>query len=262
MSLYNSYFFNICIYKNSIWFDIPKTGSSSIINHFVKIKNKNKFILLENDKLQKEKLKLFFKNKNKKYKLFFHLRNPWQRFLAGVRQDIMTNFGIEFPNRISNSLTKKLEEKNKKLRKKIKQKDIIFFCKIFKKKYLDLDFFDLNKMFYHQNESIQRRVLYFMPLIKDYVKKIEMWNFDDLAISIKKNWGTKILERRNQHNQFFKSIVFNYFNNKKKFKKLLEKKLCIDFLLYNLTKEKSPYVIDIKQLTKILYKKPMVIKKK
>jgi len=226
--------FSFCIKNDCVWIDISKSGSSTVLNHFKKIKNDSDFFIEGNLVVNwdltviKNNLDTFFKNKNKKLKLFFHIRDPWQKFLSAVGEDI------------------------KFLNKNYDQKFILNFCNSVEKNYsLGFDG-SLGKCV--STDKVVKRLLMILKFFKDYVDDIEVWNFNFISLSLEKNWGSFPSDNANVSPLYLKQEIKKYFEFKEDFRRNFNKIMKLDYRLYEMIKDKQMEKITVKNFVKLFLK--------
>jgi len=237
-----------------MYLPIAKSANTSIENLFNSIKNN------ESLHINMKKLEYFSKEYNqtlyegcknlKKFNLFFHVRDPWDRFISALCTDIRRS--IEFKNKNDNKKQKFILERCEEVRDKFK--------------FLDLDDYfyseknqQLTKiMFPPLIDIVSTNILLHIPPMKEKIKKIEIWNFKFIKESIEKNWNCKFLVKKNVTPTDLKNTVYNFFNKEKEFYKEWREKTNRDHKLYNTVKNVPCKEMSCKEYVKSFYIKKLL----
>jgi len=222
-----------------------KSGTTSVEKQFKNIKDKDSFEIPNQDDFSKEYFASIESHCSdlKPFTLFFHIREPWDRFLSAVATDIRRHPMYN-------------KEKNK-------HKFILKRCKEIKEAYKDIknndpDSIELSGIrpnFPGLFESVYKSILLTMIPLSKRIKKIEIWNHAHLNESIEKNWRSKLLYRENKTKENIKDIITKCFESDLAFKWAWREKNRKDYELYELIYNRPVYAIDCKEYIKRFYEK-------
>ena len=229
-----------------MYLPIAKSANTSIQDLFNSIKNEGSLCI------DMKKLEYFSKEYNKflqqgcknlkKFIFFFHIRNPWDRFISALSTDIRR--AAEFDN-------------------DRKQKFILERCEEVRDKF---KFLDLDEHFYSKKNQYLKKIMFpplidivstnillHVSLLKEKIKKIEIWNFNFIKESIEKNWNCKFLIKKNITPSYLKNTVSTFFNKEKIFYKEWREKTDRDHKLYNTVKDTPFKEMSCKEFVKDFY---------
>ena len=234
------FYHNHCMYLG-----IAKSGTTSVEKAFRSIKNRNSLEIPNQKDFSKEYFASIesYCDQLKTFVLFFHVREPWDRFLSAVATDIKR----------SPRFAKQKNKRNFILRR----------CQEIKDAYQHINTNDpdsveasgINPNFYGLFESVYKSILLTMIPLSKKIKKIEIWNHTHLNESIEKNWQLKLLYRENKTKENIKNIITKCFESDLAFKWAWREKNCKDYELYNLVYNRPVHSISCKEYIKKFYEK-------
>lgn len=244
----------LCYYNRYMYYPIPKSGCTSIVAHFESTLIKNK----EASLIELGNINFFSKEYNQKlyngcknlekFTLFFHIREPWDRFLSALATEIQRS--KEYKETNDDNIKKKLIlKKCEEIKDKFKFLDVNASPFVGKNKSL------INVIFPSLIHGMSKPILLHIPFMQEKIKKIEIWNFKSIKESIKKNWNSTFLTKKNITPSELKNIIFIFFNKEKTFYKEWREKTDVDHKLYDMVKDTSFKEISCKNFVKSFYQK-------
>lgn len=237
-----------------VWINIPKCASSFFKKEFIKKINKksnNYFWFSWKEETShhyfRKEFENFIKNSDTKLKLLVHIRDPWDRFKASVRQDIKAKY------------------QNKDINKNL----ILEFCKNVESRYTDFNFENprislSSELYKHEGWNLlflkmADRVFNILDVLRDYIDSVEIWKYENIEESIKEKFGFNCSSnKRNKHSDSLKEIVDNFFNNKQNFIQDWKKINSNDLKLFDVIGAEKTVSLDIRTFTKLFFKKDNV----
>jgi len=229
-----------------MYLPIAKSANTSIQYLFNSIKSK------ESLGIDMKKLEYFSHEYNQtlydscknleKFVFFFHVRNPWDRFISALCTDIRR--AVDFND---NTKRKFILERCEEVRDKFKFLDLheYWYCK--KNQCIK------NIMFPPLVTLITTNILLHLPPMKEKIKKIEIWNFNYIKESMERNWKCNFTIKKNVTPDDIKNEVSNFFSREKIFFREWREKTDRDHKLYNLVKEKQFHEVSCKEFIKLFY---------
>jgi hypothetical protein len=215
-----------------------KSGTTSVKKQFDLIKNKDSIEIPNSDSFTKEYLQSIQDQCDtlEKFVLFFHVREPWDRFLSAIATDI---------KRSENPAV--VEER----------------CEEIKNKYGSITPNDpdsvqaagLELNFTPVLETVYKVILLTLPPMRDRIKRIDVWNYGSLKESMEKSWNCEFVVRENVTPNTIKKSVYDFFEKKTEFKKEWMEKNKKDYELYTLVKNKSSHSVSCKEYINKFYEK-------
>jgi hypothetical protein len=215
-----------------------KSGTTSVKKQFDLIKNKDSIEIPNSDSFTKEYLQSIQDQCDtlEKFVLFFHVREPWDRFLSAIATDI---------KRSENPAV--VEER----------------CEEIKNKYGSITPNDpdsvqaagLELNFTPVLETVYKVILLTLPPMRDRIKRIDLWNYGSLKESMEKSWNCEFVVRENVTPNTIKNTVYNFFEKETEFKKEWIEKNKKDYELYDLVKNKSSHSVSCKEYINKFYEK-------
>jgi hypothetical protein len=215
-----------------------KSGTTSVKKQFDLIKNKDSIEIPNSDSFTKEYLQSIQDQCDtlEKFVLFFHVREPWDRFLSAIATDI---------KRSENPAV--VEER----------------CEEIKNKYGSITPNDpdsvqaagLELNFTPVLETVYKVILLTLPPMRDRIKRIDVWNYGSLKESMEKSWNCEFVVRENVTPNTIKNTVYNFFEKETGFKEEWMEKNKKDYELYDLVKNKSSHSVSCKEYINKFYEK-------
>jgi CRISPR/Cas system CMR-associated protein Cmr5 small subunit len=215
-----------------------KSGTTSVKKQFDTIKNNNSIEIPNSDSFTKEYLQSIQDQCDtlEKFVLFFHVREPWDRFLSAIATDI---------KRSENPAV--VEER----------------CEEIKNKYGSITPNDPNSVqaaglelnFTPVLETVYKVILLTLPPMRDRIKRIDVWNYSSLKESMEKSWNCEFVVRENVTPNTIKNTVYDFFEKETRFKKEWMEKNKKDYELYTLVKNKSSHSVSCKEYINKFYEK-------
>jgi CRISPR/Cas system CMR-associated protein Cmr5 small subunit len=215
-----------------------KSGTTSVKKQFDLIKNKDSIEIPNSDSFTKEYLQSIQDQCDtlEKFVLFFHVREPWDRFLSAIATDIKR----------SENLTV-VEER----------------CEEIKNKYGSITPNDPNSVqaaglelnFTPVLETVYKVILLTLPPMRDRIQRIDVWNYGSLKESMEKSWNCEFVVRENVTPNTIKNTVYDFFEKETRFKKEWMEKNKKDYELYTLVKNKSSHSVSCKEYINKFYEK-------
>jgi hypothetical protein len=215
-----------------------KSGTTSVKKQFDLIKNKDSIEIPNSDSFTKEYLQSIQDQCDtlEKFVLFFHVREPWDRFLSAIATDI---------KRSENPAV--VEER----------------CEEIKNKYGSITPNDpdsvqaagLELNFTPVLETVYKVILLTLPPMRDRIKRIDVWNYGSLKESMEKSWNCEFVVRENVTPNTIKKSVYDFFEKETGFKEEWMEKNKKDYELYDLVKNKSSHSVSCKEYINKFYEK-------
>jgi hypothetical protein len=215
-----------------------KSGTTSVKKQFDAIKSKDSIEIPNSDSFTKEYLQSIQDQCDtlEKFVLFFHVREPWDRFLSAIATDI---------KRSENPAV--VEER----------------CEEIKNKYGSITPNDpdsvqaagLELNFTPVLETVYKVILLTLPPMRDRIKRIDVWNYGSLKESMEKSWNCEFVVRENVTPNTIKKSVYDFFEKETGFKEEWMEKNKKDYELYDLVKNKSSHSVSCKEYINKFYEK-------
>jgi hypothetical protein len=215
-----------------------KSGTTSVKKQFDAIKNNDSLEIPNSNNFTKEYLQRIENSCDplEKFVLFFHVREPWDRFLSAIATDIKRS---ENP-----SAVKERCEEIKNKYKIIKPNEPISI----KASGLKLN---LPAVI----ETVYKVILLTLPPMKDRIERIDVWNYRSLKESIEESWNCEFVARENVTPNTIKKTVYDFFEQETQFKKEWIEKNKKDYELYDLVKNQSVYSLSCREYINKFYEK-------
>jgi hypothetical protein len=215
-----------------------KSGTTSVKKQFDVIKSKDSIEIPNSNNFTKEYLQSIQDQCDtlEKFVLFFHVREPWDRFLSAVATDI---------KRSENPAV--VEER----------------CKEIKNKYRLITPNDpdsvqaagLELNFTAVLETVYKVILLTLPPMRDRIKRIDVWNYSALKESMEKSWNCKFFARENVTPNTIKNTVYDFFEKETVFKKEWMEKNKKDLELYDLVSQQPMRSLGTREYISKFYEK-------
>lgn len=228
----------LLLHHGHMYLGNAKSGTTSVKKQFDLIKNKDSIEIPNSDSFTKEYLQSIQDQCDtlEKFVLFFHVREPWDRFLSAIATDI---------KRSENPAV--VEER----------------CEEIKNKYGSITPNDpdsvqaagLELNFTPVLETVYKVILLTLPPMRDRIKRIDVWNYGSLKESMEKSWNCEFVVRENVTPNTIKKSVYDFFEKKTEFKKEWMEKNKKDYELYTLVKNKSSHSVSCKEYINKFYEK-------
>jgi len=228
----------LLLHRGHMYLGNAKSGTTSVKKQFDLIKNKDSIEIPNSDNLTKEYLQSIQDQCDtlEKFVLFFHVREPWDRFLSAVATDIKRSENPEV-----------VEER----------------CEEIKNKYgsttpnnpdsVQAAGPELN--FTPVLETVYKVILLTLPPMRDRIQRIDVWNYASLKESMEKSWNCEFVVRENVTPNTIKNTVYDFFEKETVFKKEWMEKNKKDYELYELVKNKSLQSVSCREYINKFYEK-------
>ena len=228
----------LLLHRGHMYLGNAKSGTTSVKSQFDSIKNKDSVEIPNSDSFTKEYLQSIQDQCDtlEKFVLFFHVREPWDRFLSAVATDI---------KRSENPAV--VEER----------------CQEIKNKYGSITPNDpdsvqatgLELNFTPVLETVYKVILLTLPPMRDRIQRIDIWNYASLKESMEKSWNCEFVARENVTPNTIKKTVYDFFEKETGFKKEWIEKNKKDYELYELVKNKSSHSVSCREYINKFYEK-------
>ena len=187
----------LLLHHGHMYLGNAKSGTTSVKKQFDAIKSNNSVEIPNSDSFTKEYLQSIQDQCDtlEKFVLFFHVREPWDRFLSAIATDI---------KRSENPAV--VEER----------------CEEIKNKYGSITPNDpdsvqaagLELNFTPVLETVYKVILLTLPPMRDRIKRIDVWNYGSLKESMEKSWNCEFVVRENVTPNTIKKSVYDFFEKK------------------------------------------------
>ena len=228
----------LLLHHGHMYLGNAKSGTTSVKKQFDLIKNKDSIEIPNSNSFTKEYLQSIQDQCDtlEKFVLFFHVREPWDRFLSAVATDI---------KRSENPAV--VEER----------------CEEIKNKYGSITPNDPNSVqtaglelnFTPVLETVYKVILLTLPPMRDRIERIDVWNYASLKESMEKSWNCEFVVRENVTPNTIKKSVYDFFEKETGFKEEWMEKNKKDYELYTLVKNKSSHSVSCKEYINKFYEK-------
>ena len=228
----------LLLHNGHMYLGNAKSGTTSVKKQFDSIKSKSSLEIPNSDNFTKEYLQSIQNHCDtlEKFVLFFHVREPWDRFLSAIATDIKRS---ENP-----SAVKERCEEIKNKYKIIKPNEPISI----KASGLKLN---LPAVI----ETVYKVILLTLPPMKDRIERIDIWNYRSLKESMEESWNCEFVARENVTPNTIKKTVYDFFEQETQFKKEWIEKNKKDYELYDLVKNQSVYSLSCREYINKFYEK-------
>lgn len=228
----------LLLHNGHMYLGNAKSGTTSVKKQFDSIKNDNSIEIPNSDNFTKEYLQRIENSCDtlEKFVLFFHVREPWDRFLSAVATDIKRS---DNPSVVE----KRCEEIKNKYRS-IKHNDPDSVQAI-----------GLKLNFTPVLETVYKIILLTLPPMRDKIERIDVWNYGSLKKSMEENWNCEFVARENVTPNTIKKTVSDFFEQETEFKKEWMMKNKKDYELYELVKNKSSHSVSCREYINKFYEK-------
>ena len=228
----------LLLHRGHMYLGNAKSGTTSVKSQFDSIKNNDSVEIPNSDSFTKEYLQSIQDQCDtlEKFVLFFHVREPWDRFLSAVATDIKRSDNPEV-----------VEER----------------CEEIKNKYGSMTPNDpdsvqaagLELNFTPVLETVYKVILLTLPPMRDRIQRIDVWNYASLKESMEQHWNCKFVARENVTPNTIKNTVYDFFERDKEFKQEWMEKNKKDYELYELVKNKSSQSVSCREYINKFYEK-------
>lgn len=228
----------LLLHHGHMYLGNAKSGTTSVKKQFDAIKNNDSIEIPNSNNFTKEYLQSIQDQCDtlEKFVLFFHVREPWDRFLSAVATDI---------KRSENPAV--VEER----------------CEEIKNKYGSITPNDpdsvqaagLELNFTPVLETVYKVILLTLPPMRDRIQRIDIWNYASLKQSMEKSWNCEFVARENITPNTIKNTVYDFFEKETRFKKEWMEKNEKDYELYELVKNKSSHSVSCREYINKFYEK-------
>ena len=230
-----------------VWINIPKCASSFFREKVIKKiqKESSHCFWLPwapgiSDWEVKKAFQKYANDCDSKLTLLLHVRDPWERFKASVREDY------------------------KKKYKEMNVDSLHDFCMNVERNYGDFDFGNPEKSLGLAQYGgwillylkMADRVFNVLHLLGDHIDTIELWQFECVHRSIKEKFGFECdPNKTNDHPRWLVDAVDDFFNNKTHFIKQWRDLNLNDIRLYDLTNGDASVALSVRDFTGLFFKK-------
>ncbi len=228
----------LLLHRGHMYLGNAKSGTTSVKSQFDLIKNKDSVEIPNSDSFTKQYLQSIQDQCDtlEKFVLFFHVREPWDRFLSAIATDI---------KRSENPAV--VEER----------------CEEIKNKYKSITPNDpdsvqaagLELNFTPVLETVYKVILLTLPPMRDRIQRIDVWNYRSLKESMEQSWNCEFVARENVTPNTIKNTVYDFFEKETGFKKEWMEKNKKDYELYELVKNKSSHSVSCREYINKFYEK-------
>lgn len=228
----------LLLHNGHMYLGNAKSGTTSVKKQFDSIKDKNSIEIANSDNFTKEYLQRIQHTCEalEKFVLFFHVREPWDRFLSAVATDIKRSAD---PSAVKER------------------------CEEIKNKYRSINHNDpdsvqatgLKLNFTPVLETVYKVILLTLPPMKDRIERIDVWNYVSLKESMEESWNCDFVARENVTPNIIKRIVYDFFEQETEFKKEWSMKNKKDYELYELVKNKPVHSLSCREYINQFYEK-------
>jgi hypothetical protein len=228
----------LLLHHGHMYLGIAKSGTSSVKKQFDLIKNNDSIEISYSDNFTKEHLQNLQDQcvSLEKFVFFFHVREPWDRFLSAIATDI---------TRSENTTV-------------VKER-----CEEIKNKYRLINLNDpdsvqaagLELNFTPVLETVYKVILLTLTPMRDRIQRIDVWNYASLKESMEQHWNCKFVARENVTPNTIKKTVHDFFEKETEFKKKWMEKNKKDYELYELVKNKSLHSLSCREYVNKFYEK-------
>lgn len=228
----------LLLHNGNMYLGNAKSGTTSVKKQFDSIKSNGSLEIPNSNNFTKEYLQSIQNHCDplEKFVLFFHVREPWDRFLSAIATDIKRSKNT--------SAAKERCEEIKNKYKFIKLNDLDSIKTV----GLELNFTPVL-------ETVYKVILLTLPPMKDKIERIDVWNYGSLKESMEKNWNCKFVARENVTPNAIKKIVYDFFEQETEFKKEWTEKNKKDYELYELVKNKPVHSLSCREYINRFYEK-------
>lgn len=228
----------LLLHNRHMYLGNAKSGTTSVKKQFDSIKSNSSLEIPNSDNFTKEYLQRIQNSCDtlEKFVLFFHVREPWDRFLSAIATDIKRS-------KNPSAVEERCEEIKNKY-KIIKPNEPISI----KAAGLELNFTPVL-------ETVYKVILLTLPPMKDRIERIDVWNYQSLKESMEKNWNCEFVARENVTPNTIKKTVCDFFEQETQFKKEWMAKNKKDYELYELVKNQSVYSLSCREYINKFYEK-------
>jgi hypothetical protein len=228
----------LLLHNGNMYLGNAKSGTTSVKKQFDSIKSDSSLEIINSDNFTKEYLQRIENSCDtlEKFVLFFHVREPWDRFLSAIATDIKRS---ENPSAVKERCE---EIKNKYKFIKLNDPDSVVTAG------LELNFTPVL-------ETVYKVILLTLPPMKDRIERIDVWNYQSLKESMEKNWNCEFVARENVTPNTIKKTVYDFFEQETQFKKEWMKKNKKDYELYELVKNKTLHSLSCREYINKFYEK-------
>ena len=228
----------LLLHHGHMYLGNAKSGTTSVKKQFDTIKNKDSIEIPNSDNFTKEYLQSIQDQCDtlEKFVLFFHVREPWDRFLSAVATDIKRSENPEV-----------VEERCEEIKNK--------YGLITPNDPDSVQAAGLELNFTPVLETVYKVILLTLPPMRDRIKRIDVWNYRLLKESMEKSWNCEFVVRENVTPNTIKNTVYDFFEKETEFKKEWMEKNKKDYELYELVKNKSSHSVSCKEYINKFYEK-------
>ena len=228
----------LLLHRGHMYLGNAKSGTTSVKKQFDRIKNKDSIEIPNSDSFTMEYLQSIQDQCDtlEKFVLFFHVREPWERFLSAVATDI---------KRSENPAV--VEERCKEIKNK--------YGSITPNDPASVQAAGLELNFTPVLETVYKVILLTLPPMRDRIQRIDVWNYASLKQSMEQHWNCEFVVRENVTSNTIKNTVYDFFENETGFKKEWMEKNKKDYELYELVKNKSSHSVSCKEYINKFYEK-------
>jgi len=228
----------LLLHHGHMYLGNAKSGTTSVKKQFDAIKNKDSIEIPNSDSFTKEYLQSIQDQCNtlEKFVLFFHVREPWDRFLSAVATDIKRS---ENPAMAEERCE---EIKNKYVLITPNDPDSVQAAG------LELNFTPVL-------ETVYKVILLTLPPMRDRIQRIDVWNYASLKQSMEKSWNCEFFARENVTPNTIKNTVYDFFERETGFKKEWMEKNKKDFELYDMVSQQPMRSLTTREYISKFYEK-------
>lgn len=233
----------LLLHHGHMYLGNAKSGTTSVKKQFDLIKNQDSLEIPNSDNFTKEYLQSIKEHCDKieKFVLFFHVREPWDRFLSAVATDIKRSAAVNHDDPDS----------------------IMERCREIKNKYKTIEPNDPHSVrsaglllnFTPVLETVYKVILLTLPPMTGKIERIDIWNYKTLQQSMEQSWRCGFDVKENVTPDTIKTVVYDFFLGETQFKEEWMQKNMEDHELYGLVGNKSLHSLSCREYINKFYEK-------
>ncbi len=228
----------LLLHRGHMYLGNAKSGTTSVKKHFDAIKDDSSMEIPNSDNFTKQYLQTIQHacDPLEKFVLFFHVREPWDRFLSAIATDIKRSADPAAAIERCEEIRDKYQYINHNDPGSVESTGLV-----------------LN--FTPVLETVYKVILLTLPPMKERILRIDAWNYGSLKDSMQQNWNCDFVARENVTPNNIKRTVYNFFEQETEFKKKWMRKNKKDYLLYALVENKHMHSLSCKEYINQFYEK-------
>lgn len=228
----------LLLHRGHMYLGNAKSGTTSVKKQFdlirddtsLEIENPNDFSQQYLDSIKEHCRTL------PKFVLFFHVREPWERFLSAVATDHSRSTNGQ------SLLDRCIEIRDKYSLVLPNDPDSVA------RAGLALNFVPLL-------ETVYKVILLTLPPMADNIERLEIWNYNFLKMSLEQKWQCDFTALENTTPVLAKNTVSEFFNGERQFKAAWYEKNKKDFELYDMVSQQPMRSLTTREYISKFYEK-------